>query len=185
VKTLFHRFRSWLDVQLVLGNLSRDPLHIRGFPREHIEVRFEEVDERAFLFRIERHPDTERMTIVRDDHVLDVLGRLERASHSLGQLGDIPAIGSRLSVEPLQPDDCLNELKAFNVTLLYALICSPYCDDPLRAGNLLFQVHIVWHSHKLRVCRPPEDRMVRPREPYHFEGEGFGPEVPQIPERDG
>jgi hypothetical protein len=55
---LFHWFRSRLDVQLVLGNLSRDPLHVEGFPCEHVEVRFEEVDERAFLFMIERRPDT-------------------------------------------------------------------------------------------------------------------------------
>jgi hypothetical protein len=27
--------------------------------------------------------------------------------------------------------------------------------------------------------------MVRPREPYHFEGEGFCAEVPHVPERDG
>jgi hypothetical protein len=56
VKMLFHRFRSRLDVQFVLGNLSRDPFHVGGFPHEHIVVRFEEVDERAFLFRIERRP---------------------------------------------------------------------------------------------------------------------------------
>jgi hypothetical protein len=83
-KTLFHRFRSRLDVQLVLGSFSWDPLYIGGFPRENVKVRFEEVNERAFLFRIERHPDTKRTTIVRDDHILDVLGGLERAGRSLG-----------------------------------------------------------------------------------------------------
>jgi hypothetical protein len=45
------------------------------------------------------------------------------------------------------------------------LIRSPYCDDPLRTGNLQLQVHVLWHGHKLRVCRPLEDRMVRPRKP--------------------
>jgi hypothetical protein len=30
-KTLFHWFRSWLDVQLVLGNLSRDPFMSKDF----------------------------------------------------------------------------------------------------------------------------------------------------------
>jgi hypothetical protein len=81
---LFHRLRSRLDVEFVLDNLSRDPLHVGGFPGQHVEVRFEEVDERAFLFRIERHPDTELAAIVRDDHVLDILGRLERAGRTLG-----------------------------------------------------------------------------------------------------
>jgi hypothetical protein len=49
---MFHRLRSRLDVEFVIGNLSWDPLHVGGFPCEHIEVRFEEVDECAFLFRI-------------------------------------------------------------------------------------------------------------------------------------
>jgi hypothetical protein len=122
----------------VLGNLSRDPLHVRGFPREHVEVRFEEVDDHAFLFRIERRPDTERTAIVGDDHILDVLGGLERAGCSLGRLGDILVIGSRLGVEPLGPDDCLSELKAFSVALECALIRSPYC-DPFGPGILSFR----------------------------------------------
>jgi hypothetical protein len=63
----------------VLSDLSWDSLHVRGFPCEHVEVRFEEVDEHAFLFRIECHPDTERTAVVGDDHILDVLGGLERA----------------------------------------------------------------------------------------------------------
>jgi hypothetical protein len=68
----------------VLGNLSRDPLHVEGFPCKHIEVRFEEVNERAFLFRIERRPDMERTAVVGDDRILDVLGGLERAGRTLG-----------------------------------------------------------------------------------------------------
>jgi hypothetical protein len=80
-KVLLDRFRSRLDVQFVLGNLSRDPHHVGGFPCEHVEVFFEEVDERAFLFRIERHPDTERTTIAGDGRILDILGGLERAGH--------------------------------------------------------------------------------------------------------
>jgi hypothetical protein len=109
----------------VLGNLSRDPLHVEGCPCKHIEVRFGEVDERAFLFRIERRPDTERRDVVGDDRILDVLGRLERAGRMLGQLGDILVLGTRLGAEPLRPDDCLSELKAFSVTLECALIRCP------------------------------------------------------------
>jgi hypothetical protein len=63
-QALFDRLRSRLDVEFVLGNLPRDPLHIGGFPCKHVEVRFEEVDERAFLFRIERRSDTEFAAIV-------------------------------------------------------------------------------------------------------------------------
>jgi hypothetical protein len=68
----------------VLGNFSRDPLHVGAFPCEHFEVRFEEVVECAFLFRIERRPDTERTAIIGDGGTLDILGGLERADRSLG-----------------------------------------------------------------------------------------------------
>jgi hypothetical protein len=81
---LFDWLRSRLDVEFVLGNLPRDPLHVRGFPRKHVEVRFEEVDERAFLFRIERCPDTEFAAIVGDDRILNIFGGLERVGHTLG-----------------------------------------------------------------------------------------------------
>jgi hypothetical protein len=104
----------------VLGNLSWDPLHVGGFPCEHIEVRFEEVDEHAFLFRIEHHPNTERTAVVGDDRILDVLGGLERAGRSLGRLRDILVLGPRLGAEPLGPDVCLSELKAFSVALVCA-----------------------------------------------------------------
>jgi hypothetical protein len=81
----------------VLDNLFRDPLHVRGFPCKHIEVRFEEVDECAFLFRFERCPDMERTTIIGDTYILDILGGLERAGHSLGRLGDVLVLGWRLA----------------------------------------------------------------------------------------
>jgi hypothetical protein len=83
-QALFHRLRCWLDVEFVLDNLFQDPLHVGGFAREHVEVRFEEIDESAFLFRIERHPDTELAAVVRDDRVLEILGGLERAGRMLG-----------------------------------------------------------------------------------------------------
>jgi hypothetical protein len=76
-------------------------------------------------------------------------------------------------------------LKALSVALVCALVRWPYCDDPLRSGNLQFQVRIIGHGHKLSVCRPPEDRMVRPRGPHHFEGEDFFAEVLLVPECDG
>jgi hypothetical protein len=88
----------------VLSNLRRDPLHVGGFPCKNVEVHFEEVAERAFLFRIERRPDTESTTVVGDDRILDILGGLKRACRTLGRLGDILVLGARLSVEPLGSD---------------------------------------------------------------------------------
>jgi hypothetical protein len=121
-KAQFHRLRSRLDVQFVLGNLSRDPLHVGGFPRKHVEVLFEKVDKRTFLFRIERRPDTERMAVIGDDCILVVLGGLERAGRRLGRLGDILVLGTRLCVEPLGPDGCFSELKALSIAVVCALV---------------------------------------------------------------
>ena len=52
-QTLLHR----LDLQGVLGDFPRYAWHVRGFPREDIFVRAEEVDERVFLFRGEGGAD--------------------------------------------------------------------------------------------------------------------------------
>jgi hypothetical protein len=53
---------------------------------------------------------------------------------------------------------------------------------PFRPGifNLL-EVRIVGHGHKLHVCRPPEDGVVRPWEPHHFEGEGSMRKLCNVP----
>jgi hypothetical protein len=78
------------------------------------------------------------MAVVGDDHILDVLGRLERVGRPLGRLGHILVLGSRLDAEPLGPDDCFSKLKALSITLVCALIRWPYCDDPLWVRNLQF-----------------------------------------------
>jgi hypothetical protein len=122
----------------VLGNLSRGPLHVGGFPRKHVEVRFEEVDERTFLFRIERRPDTEIAAIVGDDRILDILGRLERAGRTLERLRDVLVLETRLRVEPRGLDSCFSKLKALSVSLVCALVRRPYCDDTPRPGDFQF-----------------------------------------------
>jgi hypothetical protein len=50
----------------------------------------------------------ERTAVVRDDHILDIFGGHERVGRSLGRLRDILVLESRLSAEPLGPDDCLS-----------------------------------------------------------------------------
>jgi hypothetical protein len=74
----------------MLDDLPWNPQHVRGLPCKHVEVCSEEIDERAFLFRIERRPDTERAAIIRDGYLL---GRLKRGDHSLGCLGDVQVLG--------------------------------------------------------------------------------------------
>jgi hypothetical protein len=125
----------------VLGNLSWDPLHVGGFPCEHVEVHFEEVNERAFLFRIERCPDTERVAIIGDDHIIGVLGGLERAGRSLGRLGDLLVLKGRLGMEHLKLDEPFSELEALCITFECVLERSPHCDDPF--GPRIFSLRYV------------------------------------------
>jgi hypothetical protein len=69
----------WAHVALVVAP-QRLLVH-EGDPCKHVEVLFEEVDERAFLFRIERRPNTERPAIVGDDRILTSLpGSKEQAA---------------------------------------------------------------------------------------------------------
>jgi hypothetical protein len=56
--------------------------------------------------------------IVGDDRILGILGGLKRAGRTLGQLGDVLALGTRLSVEPRGPDGCFSKLKALSVALI-------------------------------------------------------------------
>ena len=120
-KSLLDRFRPGPDVEFVLGDLPRNPRHVRGFPSERIEVHSEEVDERAFLFRIERRPDTERAAVVGDGHLLGILGRLERAGRALGRLGDLGVLGRRFCDELLGPNERLSELKALGIAFVCVL----------------------------------------------------------------
>jgi hypothetical protein len=122
----------------VLGNLSRDSLHVGGLPHKHFEVRFEEVDERAFLFRIEHRPDIERTAIVEDSCILDDFGGLERAGRSLGRLGDILVLGGTLGAEPLRLDQCLCKLEALSIALECAYVV-PIVMIPFRPGIFSFR----------------------------------------------
>jgi hypothetical protein len=87
-------------------------------------------------------------------------------------------------MEPLGPHQCLRKLETLIIAIECALVRSPYCDDPLRNGDLQLQVCIVGHGHEVLVSWHPEDGVVRPREPHHFEGEDFYAEVLQVPECD-
>jgi hypothetical protein len=47
---LSYRLGVWVDLQMVLNHLPRDPRHLRRFPGEHVYICPEESDERVFLF---------------------------------------------------------------------------------------------------------------------------------------
>jgi hypothetical protein len=68
-------------------------------------------------------------------------------------------------MEPLEPDERFSELEALCIAFECVLEHSIHSEDPLRIGDLQFEVCIVWYDHKLRVGQPSEDGVVRPKNP--------------------
>jgi hypothetical protein len=42
----------WVDLQMVLNHLPRDPRHLRRLPGKHVHIILEEGDEHEFLFTV-------------------------------------------------------------------------------------------------------------------------------------
>src|SRR5579859_7341918 len=78
-KSLLDRPRAELDVQGVLGDFPRYAWHVHGLPREYVEIRAEEVDERVFLFGGELSTNSHGAPLVVYLDFLRVLVRLEGA----------------------------------------------------------------------------------------------------------
>jgi hypothetical protein len=75
-QTLLYRLGAWLDPQGMFGDFPWNAWHIRGFPREDVTVRVEEVDERAFLFGRKVRANAQHLAIEADGIDGDILGVL-------------------------------------------------------------------------------------------------------------
>ena len=56
---LSDRFKLWINIESVLSEFPRDTRHVRRFPCKDVPVLTDELDERAFLFRIHVCADDE------------------------------------------------------------------------------------------------------------------------------
>jgi hypothetical protein len=70
---LSDRPRLGIDLQFVLGQLSRDSRHIRRLPCEYVSVILQKLDERAFLFVIQAGADDGSLAFISEPEV-DSLG---------------------------------------------------------------------------------------------------------------
>jgi hypothetical protein len=77
-QTLLYWLGARLDPQGMLDNFPQNTQRIRGFPREDVAVRVEEVDERAFLLGGEGPTDVQHFAIGADGVNNDLLGVLHR-----------------------------------------------------------------------------------------------------------
>jgi hypothetical protein len=70
---LSDRPRLGVDLQFVLGQISRDSRHIRKLPCEYVSVILQELDERVFLFVIQAGADDSCFVFVGEPKI-DSLG---------------------------------------------------------------------------------------------------------------
>ena len=171
----------------MLGDLRRDALHIRGFPRKDVFVIAEEVDERAFLFRGKRGNNAYNFSLgiagIYDDP-LGALCRFERPGRFLhiGHFfGDLLLEGGEFP----KGDDCCGMAAALDLALVGPLEGGADGGDPVGAQHLQLEVCVVGDGHELHVAWSSQDGMEGSEEPNHLEGEGLSPVIELIPEGDG
>jgi len=77
---LLHWFGTRVDIEVVLGEFSWYSGHVRGLPCEDIHVFTQELDERAFLFRVQAGTDGNLLGGVSflQVHLLSLLSSFER-----------------------------------------------------------------------------------------------------------
>jgi hypothetical protein len=137
-RALLEWSRASLDLQGMLDDLSRCARHIRGFPHKVILIGAEEVDERTFLFGVERGADSHLLVhgVLRvDENLLHTLRRLK---------GSGCPIGVRRLLRSFLPDDrkflggddCRGELAALQLALVGALEGGADGTDSVRAQHL-------------------------------------------------
>jgi hypothetical protein len=84
---LLHWLGARLDPQGMLDDFPRYAQHVRGFPREDVLVRAEEVDKHVFLFGREGGVDMHHLAVIAarvDEDLLGLLGWLKRSRSFLG-----------------------------------------------------------------------------------------------------
>ena len=138
VQALLHRSGADPDVQGVLGDFPRYAQHVRGTPREYIDVRAEKVDEHGFLFAVEGGTDSQRPVVGAggvDRDELDGLRGLESPGTTLG-LGRLTTKSVEVDDEGLGLHESLGVLDAFDVTVVCMLVCGPDNDDAVGAWHL-------------------------------------------------
>ena len=69
MQLLSDRPRLGIDLQFVLGQLSRDSRHIRRLPCEYVSVILQKLDERAFLFVIQAGADDGSLAFISEPEV--------------------------------------------------------------------------------------------------------------------
>ena len=151
----------------MLSQFPRNTRHVLWSPREDVPILTEELDELAFLFRVQAradYSDAVRVSFVQPD-LLRVLVRLEGGLGALPRcifqvlLGEVNLALDFL--ELLCDDQSLGQLRAVLGAVDGALEVPGYGDDPLRSRHLHLQVGVVRHHHELGQNRMPQESVVR------------------------
>ena len=104
----------------MLGDLPRYARHVRGTPREYINVRAEKADEHGFLFAVEGGADPQRSSVGAggvDRDEPDGLCGLKSPSTTLG-VGRLTTKSVEVDDEGLGLHESLGVLDAFDVAVV-------------------------------------------------------------------
>jgi hypothetical protein len=111
------------------------------------------------------------------------VGLNEHVSH-LAVSKDAEHLRNWLLGELIGGDERIREVEALNVAFVCVLKLGADGDESLGSGHLQLQAGVVGDLHELRVCRPPEDHVIRSREADDLECECFLAKIPLVAEGD-
>jgi hypothetical protein len=151
---LLHGSGPSSNIQRVLSDFPRYVGHVRGTPRENVDVHAEKVDEHCFLFGVELGANPDLLGgivagVERDG--FDRLRWFEVASVAL-HVGRLPREALQVSDEGLGFGEGLGVLHALHIAFLCVSVRGPDGDDPVGARHLELEVGVVGDSHELGVA---------------------------------
>ena len=171
----------------MLGDFPRYVGHVRGTPRENVDVCAEKVDEHCFLFGVELGADPDLLAGVIAGVERDGLNRLrwlEVAGMTL-HVWHLLREAFQVGDEGLGLGEGLGVLHALHVAFVRVSVRGSDGDDPVGARHLELEVGVVGDGHELGVAWPPQYRVVGSSEPDHLERQGLPSKVGGCSEADG
>jgi hypothetical protein len=141
----------------VLGNLSRDDRHLYQTPHKYVLVAPEEVDELAFIFRVQAGPDLNGFGSVFsvDLHGLGILGRFESVGRGGHGLAERHRWYSEAQLSQFGHDDRSDDqLNAVQFVVQHSLSLGLHSDNPGGPGYLELEVGVAGDGHELDITQP-------------------------------
>jgi hypothetical protein len=164
----------------VLGQFSRDSLHVRRLPCEYILIVFQELDEHAFLFVVEAGADNCSLAFIRESQIdpFSFFSRSHKGCSMSFVRGDceifILQSTASLCGKGYRGLGSESRLDGAPKAFYDALEVGAHGDNPLRSWHLEYHVWVVWNIHELRQSWSSNDGVVPTVEAHHLKPQELG-----------